>query len=276
MKRIKQVPDRNSPIGIFDSGLGGLTVAREIFQLLPSEDVVYFGDVGRSPYGPRSKEIITQFSRQDTNFLIEQEVKIIVAACNTASSIALEFLQKEYSLQILGVIEPGAVSAVQATRNGKIGVIGTIGTIHSNAYAKAIEAIDPKIKVFSMACPLFVPLVEEGYIDKDATFLIAEDYVSPLKTTGIDTLILGCTHYPLLKPVIRKVLGDKVSLIDSATETSRVVYQHLLKTNALNPKRSEGERKFYVSDVPEQFAQMARHFLGDTVRSVMRIDITKY
>jgi glutamate racemase len=276
MKRIKQVPDRNSPIGIFDSGLGGLTVAREIFQLLPSEDVVYFGDVGRSPYGPRSKEIITQFSRQDTNFLIEQEVKIIIAACNTASSIALEFLQKEYSLQILGVIEPGAVSAVQATRNGKIGVIGTMGTIHSNAYAKAIEAIDPKIKVFSMACPLFVPLVEEGYIDKEATFLIAEDYVSPLKTTGVDTLILGCTHYPLLKPVIRKVLGDKVSLIDSATETSRVVYQHLLKTDALNPKRSEGERKFYVSDVPEQFAQMARHFLGDTVRSVMRIDITKY
>jgi glutamate racemase len=276
MKRIKQVTDRNSPIGIFDSGLGGLTVAREIFQLLPSEDVVYFGDVGRSPYGPRSKEIITQFSRQDTNFLIEQEVKIIVAACNTASSIALEFLQKEYSLQILGVIEPGAVSAVQATRNGKIGVIGTMGTIHSNAYAKAIEAIDPKIKVFSMACPLFVPLVEEGYIDKEATFLIAEEYVSPLKTTGVDTLILGCTHYPLLKPVIRKVLGDKVSLIDSATETSRVVYQHLLKTETLNPKRSEGERKFYVSDVPEQFAQMARHFLGDTVRSVMRIDITKY
>jgi glutamate racemase len=276
MKRIKQMPDRNSPIGIFDSGLGGLTVAREIFQLLPSEDVVYFGDVGRSPYGPRSKEIITQFSRQDTNFLIEQEVKIIVAACNTASSIALEFLQKEYSLQILGVIEPGAVSAVQATRNGKIGVIGTMGTIHSNAYAKAIEAIDPKIKVFSMACPLFVPLVEEGYIDKEATFLIAEDYISPLKTTGVDTLILGCTHYPLLKPVIKKVLGDKVNLIDSATETSRVVYQHLLKTDALNPKRSEGERKFYVSDVPEQFAQMARHFLGDTVRSVMRIDITKY
>ncbi len=270
------MPDRNSPIGIFDSGLGGLTVAREIFQLLPSEDVVYFGDVGRSPYGPRSKEIIMQFSRQDTNFLIEQEVKIIVAACNTASSIALEFLQKEYSLQILGVIEPGAVSAVQATRNGKIGVIGTMGTIHSNAYAKAIEAIDPKIKVFSMACPLFVPLVEEGYIDKEATFLIAEDYVSPLKTTGVDTLILGCTHYPLLKPVIRKVLGDKVNLIDSATETSRVVYQHLLKTEALNPKRSEGERKFYVSDVPEQFAQVARHFLGDAVRSVMRIDITKY
>lgn len=270
------MPDRNSPIGIFDSGLGGLTVAREIFQLLPSEDVVYFGDVGRTPYGPRSKEIITQFSRQDTNFLIEQEVKIIVAACNTASSIALEFLQKEYSLQILGVIEPGAVSAVQATRNGKIGVIGTMGTIHSNAYAKAIEAIDPKIKVFSMACPLFVPLVEEGYTDKDATFLIAEDYISPLKTTGVDTLILGCTHYPLLKPVIRKVLGDKVSLIDSATETSRVVYQYLLKTDALNPKRSEGERKFYVSDVPEQFAQQARHFLGDTVRSVMRIDITKY
>jgi glutamate racemase len=270
------MPDRNSPIGIFDSGLGGLTVAREVFQLLPSEDIVYFGDVGRYPYGPRSKEIITQFSRQDTNFLVEQEVKIVVAACNTASSIALEVLQSEYPVAVLGVIEPGAVSAVHATRNGKIGVIGTTGTIHSNAYAKAIEAIDPKLKVFSMACPLFVPLVEEGYLDKDATFLIAEDYLGPFKNNGVDTLILGCTHYPLLKPMIKKVLGDRVNLIDSASETARVVYQHLIKTDTLNTKRSEGERKFYVSDLPEQFAQMARHFLGETVRSVMRIDITKY
>ncbi len=268
--------DRNRPIGVFDSGLGGLTVAREIFRLLPSEDVVYFGDVGRYPYGPRSKEIIIQFSRQDTNFLIEQDVKIVVAACNTASSIALESLKKEYSLTILGVIEPGAVSAVQATRNGKIGVIGTTGTIHSNAYAKAIEAIDSGIKVFSMACPLFVPLVEEGYLDKDATYLVAEDYLSPFKNNGVDTLILGCTHYPLLKPVIKKVLGDKVCLIDSADETARVVYQHLLKNDSLNPKRTEGERKFYVSDLPEQFAQIARNFLGDTVRGVMRVDITKY
>lgn len=270
------MPDRNNPIGIFDSGLGGLTVAHEIFQLLPSEDVVYFGDVGRSPYGPRSKEIIIQFAQQDTNFLVEQQVKIVVVACNTASSLALDLLQQQNSIEILGVIEPGAVSAVQATRNGKIGVVGTTGTVHSNAYAKAIEALDPKIKVFSMACPLFVPLVEEGYFDKDATFMIAEDYLSPLRTSGVDTLILGCTHYPLLKPVIRRVLGDKVSLIDSASETARVVYQHLLKTEALNPKRSAGERKYYVSDQPEQFAQIARHFLGQTIRGVMRVDITKY
>jgi glutamate racemase len=270
------MPDRNSPIGIFDSGLGGLTVVREILGHLPSEDLVYFGDVGRSPYGPRSKEIIIQFSRQDINFLVEQGVKIVIAACNTASSIALDELKNQYAITILGVIEPGARSAAQATRNGNIGVIGTAGTVRSNAYAKAIEAIDNKLKVFSMACPLFVPLVEEGYLDKDATALIAEDYLTPFKDNGIDTLILGCTHYPLLKPIIKKVLGDKVSLIDSASETAQVVYRHLVTTDSLNPKRSEGVHKFYVSDVPDQFAQTARHFLGETVRNVMRIDITKY
>lgn len=268
--------DRNSPIGIFDSGLGGLTVVREFLQLLPCEDLVYFGDVGRSPYGPRSKEIITQFTRQDINFLIEQGVKMVVAACNTASSIALDQLKGEYDVSILGVIEPGARSATQATRNGNIGVIGTTGTIRSDAYAKAIEAIDGKLKVFSMACPLFVPLVEEGYLDKEATYLIAEDYLTPFKDNGIDTLILGCTHYPLLKPVIKKILGDKVNLIDSASETAQVVYRHLITTDSLNPKRSKGVHKFYVSDVPDQFAQVARHFLGEAVRNVMRIDITKY
>ncbi len=270
------MPAPNSPIGIFDSGLGGLTVAREIFQLLPSEDVVYFGDVGRYPYGGRSKEIITAFSRQDVSFLIEQGVKMVVAACNTASAIALETIKQEFAFDMVGVIEPGAVSAVATTKNGIVGVIGTTGTVHSNAYARAIEAIDPKIRVFSMACPLFVPLVEEGYTDKRATYLIAEEYLSPFKNNGIDTLILGCTHYPLLKPVIQQVLGETVQLIDSARETARVVAKRLAASGALNSKSTDGSHKFYVSDVPDQFAQQARHFLGDAVRNAMRVDITKY
>lgn len=268
--------DRNKPIGVFDSGLGGLTVAREIFQQLPSEDVIYFGDVGRTPYGGRSKEIITQFTRQDINFLVDQGVKLVVAACNTASALALDAIKSDYSVEIIGVIEPGAVSASGATKNGNVGVIGTSGTIHSNAYARALEKIDPKIRVFSMACPLFVPLVEEGYVDKRATFLIAEEYLSPFKNNGIDTLILGCTHYPLLKTIIHQVLGETVHLIDSARETARVVASRLASKSQLNPKSTDGEHKFYVSDVPDQFAQTARHFLGETVRNAMRIDITKF
>lgn len=270
------MPDSNYPIGVFDSGLGGLTVAKELFGRLPAEDVVYFGDVGRYPYGPRSKEIIIQFSRQDVNFLLEQRVKLIIAACNTASATALETLREEYDTEILGVIEPGAKSAVTATRNGVVGVIGTKGTIASNSYAKAIERLDSKVKVFSMACPLFVPLVEEGYLDRQATSMIAEDYLSPFRSNGIDTLVLGCTHYPLLKPVISRVLGDKVTLIDSATETAREVQQHLERTGCLKKSGSAGSHKFYVSDIPDQFAQTARHFLGEEVKNVIRIDITKY
>ncbi len=270
------MPDRNSPIGVFDSGLGGLTVAKEIFNLLPSEDVVYFGDVGRYPYGPRSKEIIIQFSRQDTSFLLEQNVKMIVVACNTASALALEEIQQEYEIELLGVIEPGARSAVATTRNGVVGVIGTRGTVTSNSYAKAIEKLDPKVKVFSMACPLFVPLVEEGYLDREASYLIAEDYLMPFRTNGIDTLVLGCTHYPLLKPIIRRVLGDQLTLIDSATETAREVEEYLRESNQLTSNHKGGSHKFYVSDIPDQFARTARHFLGREVENVIRIDITKY
>lgn len=270
------MPDQISPIGIFDSGLGGLTVAKEVFDRLPSESVVYFGDVGRYPYGPRSKEIIIQFSRQDVNLLLEQSVKLIVVACNTASALALEQLKEEYDIEMLGVIEPGARSAVETTRNGAVGVIGTRGTINSNSYAKAIERLDPRIKVFSMACPLFVPLVEEGYLDKEASRMIAEDYLAPFRTNGIDTLVLGCTHYPLLKPVIRSVLGDKVTLIDSATETASEVESYLKRTEKLITGTQVGRHKFYVSDIPDQFARTARHFLGNEVENVIRIDITKY
>ncbi|MCX6825662.1 MAG: glutamate racemase, partial [candidate division Zixibacteria bacterium] len=181
---------RERPIGIFDSGVGGLTVAAEIFKLLPKENVVYFGDVGRYPYGNRSKEIITQFTRQDINFLLEHKVKYIVAACNSASAVALEIVSKEFDIRILGVIEPGAKAAVKYTKNNRIGIIGTVATITSNSYAKAIQKYNDKIKVFSLACPLFVPLVEEGYMEKEATYLIAQDYLKTLIDVDIDTLVL--------------------------------------------------------------------------------------
>ncbi|MCB2231339.1 glutamate racemase [bacterium] len=270
----------DAPIGIFDSGVGGLTVAREVFKLLPHEDVVYFGDVGRTPYGPRSKEIIIQFTVQDIAFLMEQKVKYIVCACNTASSVALDQIAGNYTIEMVGVIHPGADAAVAKTKTGRIGVIGTNATIASNAYARVIHEKHPDIKVFSLACPLFVPLAEEGYLKK-ATYLIAQDYLQTMHDVEIDTLILGCTHYPMLKDVIADVMGDKVTLIDSGEETARVLYRRLTETSLLHSRasqnpRMEGEKKFYVSDVPDKFTQVASRFLGWNIDKVTRIDIAQY
>jgi len=264
------------PIGVFDSGVGGLTVMAEIMRQIPHEDVVYFGDVGRYPYGPRSKNIILQFTAQDVAFLLEQDVKFIVAACNTASAVALETLVPDYEIEMIGVIEPGARAAVQTTQNGKIGIIGTHATIASNSYPKAIHAIDSKIKVFSLACPLFVPLAEEGYQDKEAAYLIAEDYLKVLRENDIDTLVLGCTHYPLLKKTIQDVIGENVTLIDSATATAKEVREHLERKNLLKPDGAPPTYKYFVSDVPDKFAPVAERFLGRRVDNVIRVDITKY
>ncbi len=271
----------NAPIGVFDSGVGGLTVARELFKLLPHEDIVYFGDVGRSPYGGRSREIITQFTRQDVSFLSEQKVKFIICACNTASSVALEEVSKGSDLQMIGVIGPGAQAAVAQTKNSRIGVIGTTATISSNAYARTIHDIDATIKVFSLACPLFVPLVEEGYVGKEATYLIARDYLKTMLDVEIDTLILGCTHYPLLKNVIAETVGEKVTLIDSGEETARVAYKLLVESSLLKPEGKQGRdvkgvHDFYVSDVPEKFSQVATRFLGEVVDRITRVDISRY
>ncbi len=274
------MPD-NRPIGIFDSGVGGLTVAREIFKLLPQENVVYFGDVGRTPYGGRSKEIITHFTRQDLTFLIEQNVKFIICACNTVSSVALDEVQKDYRMEMIGVIEPGAQAAVEKTKSGRIGVIGTQATINSNAYARVIHKTDPKLKVFSLACPLFVPLVEEGYINKDATRLIARDYLQTMLDVDIDTLVLGCTHYPLLKDVLGSVMGDGVALVDSGEVIAKAVSRFLADKDLLNPESSQrpgpsGEQKFFVSDVPDKFTNLASRFLGQPVEKVTRVDISEY
>ncbi|MBN1213620.1 MAG: glutamate racemase [candidate division Zixibacteria bacterium] len=271
----------NNPIGIFDSGVGGLTVAREVFKLLPQEDVVYFGDVGRYPYGGRSKDIITKFTNQDILFLLEHKVKFIICACNSASSVALDDISGNYEIPIIGVIKPGAIAAIEKTRNDRIGVIGTVATINSNAYARIIHKERPDIKVFSLACPLFVPLAEEGYIEKKATYLIAQDYLQTMRDVNIDTLILGCTHYPLLKNVIEDVMGDSVTLIDSGEETAREAYKILMEKSMINSAASqqpvpEGEHKFFVSDVPEKFTQVASRFLGRPVDRVTRVDISGY
>ncbi len=266
----------DAPIGIFDSGVGGLTVARELFALLPGEDVVYFGDVGRTPYGPRSREIIKKFTVQDITFLLEHDVKFIISACNSASSVAIDEISDNYAIPIVGVISPGAEAAVEKTVNGRVGVIGTNATISSNAYARTIHRIDPAIKVYSLACPLFVPLVEENYIDKEATYLIARDYLQTMQDVDIDTLILGCTHYPLLKEIIADVMGDKVTLIGSGEETARAARATLTEQNLLGSKTSGGEYKFFVSDVPEKFSQLASRFLGMPVERITRVDISGY
>jgi glutamate racemase len=263
-------------IGIFDSGVGGLTVAKEIFKILPDEDVIYFGDTARCPYGPRSQKIVQEFSLQNVNFLVSQKVKFIVIACNTSSAFALDFLKERFEVPLMGVIEPGAKAAVSATENGRIGVIGTIGTISSHSYKDAIYKFDENIEVFSYPCPLFVPLVEEGFLDKEATHLIAEEYLSPFKKQKIDTLILGCTHYPLLKKVIKEVMGERINLIDSAEETAREVKRFLLRNNLLKKKRGKPLHKFFVSDQPEKFIQIGQRFLGKKIKEAQVIDINRY
>ncbi len=267
---------RNKAIGVFDSGIGGLTVAKEIFRLLPNENVIYFGDTGRYPYGPRSPEIVRKFSRQNVNFLLEKGVKFIVVACNTASSLALGYIQRIYNIPMLGVIEPGAKGAIEKSASRRIGVIGTYGTISSMAYERALHLLDGKLRIYSRACPLFVALAEEGYIDQPATRLIAEDYLADLRKRKIDTLILGCTHYPLLKQPIAEVMGDSVKLIDSAEETAKAVQLALTKLDMLNSSSVAGKRQFFVSDTPDKFKRIGQLFLGRRIGKVGLVDINSY
>jgi glutamate racemase len=267
---------RNRAIGVFDSGIGGLTVAAEIFRRLPHENVVYFGDTGRYPYGPRSQEIVRKFSRQNTNFLLEQGVKFIVVACNTASAMALDYIKKIYQIPMIGVIEPGAAAAAGKTSSGRIGVIGTQGTIESSSYQKALKALDGSLKIYSRACPLFVALAEEGYINRPAARLIAEDYLKDLKRRKIDALVLGCTHYPLLKNTISRVMGKNVRLIDSAEETARAVKEALTRLDLFNTNTRSGYRKFYVSDSPAKFRKLGERFLRKRIGRVQLVDINSY
>jgi glutamate racemase len=258
-------------IGIFDSGVGGLTVLKEIMAKLPEENIIYLGDTARVPYGIRSAETVTRYSFENTRFLLAQEIKMLVVACNTASAVSLDALKKEFPLPVIGVLEPGARAAVAATRSRNVGVIGTEATINSGAYEKAIKRIAPDVEVHSRACPLFVQLAEEGWTDNDVAELVAERYLAPLRDTGIDTLVLGCTHYPLLKTVISNAVGSEITLIDSATETATEVATVL---DRLNWKRhAEGVRKFYVTDAPARFEKIGKRFLGDTLLSASQVKL---
>jgi glutamate racemase len=252
-----------SPIGIFDSGIGGLTVARAVFEHLPHESTVYFGDTARVPYGPKSPETVRRYSLEILRWLLDQRVKAVVIACNTSTAHALESLQAESPVPVIGVIEPGARAAAEQANGKPIGVIGTAGTIASNAYAKAIRGVRGDVRVEQKACPLFVPLVEEGWFEHRAAALIAEEYLAPLAGAGVGSLVLGCTHYPLLRPLLQRVMGPEVRLIDSGEETARVVAAVVRERGLEAPKTANAEHRFVVSDDEARFRQVGARFIGE-------------
>ena len=271
--------DRNAPVGVFDSGVGGLTVAREIMRQIPEERIVYFGDTARVPYGNKSKDTILRYSRQIIRFLRTREVKAIVIACNTASAYALDTVAAESDIPIIGVINAGARTAVQATRNGKIGVIGTEGTIGSGIYTRVMKQLKPDIQVTGKPCPLFVPLVEEGLLHDSVTDEIASRYLSVLKGKYIDTLVLGCTHYPLLRSTLRRLMGEDVVLVNPAYETA-IELKQLLEERGIERDGAEplqGEKyQFFVSDLAEKFTSFATSILPNEVKETRKIDIENY
>jgi len=258
----------DAPIGVFDSGMGGLTVVREIISQLPNESVIYFGDTARVPYGPKSPDTVLRYSREITSYLLGEGVKALVIACNTATAHALPALRREFNLPIIGVIEPGARAAVAATKTKRVGVIGTAGTIRSRAYEKEIRKLLPDAKVTAQACALFVPLVEEGWVDTEPTRAIARNYLAPLVADEIDTLVLGCTHYPLMKTVIGNVVGREVRLIDSAYETARQAGEVLRNQELENTTPDQARYRFIASDAPDTFLGMGQRFLGSAIDRV--------
>ncbi len=260
------------PIGVFDSGVGGLTVAKELFHQLPNEDIIYFGDTARVPYGIKSRETVIRFSIENILFLLKQDVKLICVACNTVSSVALPEIKNHFRVPLVGVITPAVREAVYATQNKKVGVIGTKGTINSRTYENEIRQLDTEVNVTAVACPLFVPLVEEGWTKGDVVVDIVRKYLEPLKQARGDTVILGCTHYPLLKPVIEEVMGGGVALIDSAKQVAIEVKKILSGENMLNKENHRGKHKFYVSDNPEWFSGLAKRFLGKSVPDARKVN----
>lgn len=263
----------SQPIGVFDSGIGGLTVVRALLHHLPNENIVYFGDTARVPYGPKSPQVVREYAAQDTDVLLQQNVKMIIIACNTVSAVALDVVQEKSKVPVVGVIQPGAEAAVRASVKKRVGIIGTVGTIASNAYTNAIRQINPAVQVFGQACPLFVPLAEEGWIHHKATELIAKEYLFPLTLEKIDTLVLGCTHYPLLTDIIRKVVHNSMTLIDSGEATAEVVARILDEKGLRNPSKLKPNLQFYVSDVPHKFSEVGERFLGQKLGRVRRISM---
>lgn len=275
IKRISRKDEASRPIGVFDSGIGGLTVVKELSSLLPNEKIVYFGDTGRVPYGNKSKETVIHYSLQIAYFLLKKKIKLLIVACNSASSVAMPTLKRHFHIPIIGVIEPGAKSAIISSQNKSIGVIGTLGTINSNSYKKELKKIDRNVKVIQQACPLFVPLADEGWNKTKITQDISDEYLKGLAKKGIDSLILGCTHYPLLKDVIRKSVGKNVKLIDSGIETAKEVKRILEKKGLLNMhKQTERNHSvFYVSDFPHKFKEVSQRFLSKELNYVHKVKL---
>jgi len=263
--------NRDSAIGVFDSGIGGLTVLHKIIEALPKENTVYLGDTARAPYGTKSVDTVLRYSFENSEFLVDKGIKLLVVACNTSTAIALAPMRERFPIPVVGVIEPGVRRAIESTKTKKVGVIGTDATIQSGAYTRALKAADTGIEVYSRACPLLVPLVEEGWTDNAVVELTVKSYLGSLKQSGIDTLILGCTHYPLLKRAIRKFLGEGVRLVDSAEEVAGEV-NALLKSHSLARSHGKGFHGFFVTDAPERFIKVGRRFLGEKVESAVRIE----
>jgi glutamate racemase len=266
---LRAVADR--PIGVFDSGIGGLTVLKALVDLMPNEDFIYLGDTARLPYGTKSNEIIVRYSRENTEFLLAKGIKMLVVACNTASAVALDEIQRATIVPVIGVIEPGASAAAKASRSGKIGVIGTEATIGSGAYTRTIQRFRPKAEIYTRACPMLVPLVEEGWTDNDIAERTVACYLESLKASGIDTLLLGCTHYPLLLGLFQRVLGKGVRIVDSATATAKAV-QERLRVLGVARHRGDGSQRFFVTETPDRFVRVGRRFLGPQVESAVRIE----
>jgi glutamate racemase len=262
-----------SPIGIFDSGIGGLTVFAEVKRLLPHESIIYLGDTARVPYGTKSAETVARYARECAEFLVERGVKAIVVACNTASAYALPHLADQFDVPILGVVEPGCDAALEITKKRAVGVIGTSGTIASNAYGSLLKSKDPSVRVVSRACPLFVPLVEEGWLDNNVAFCAAERYLNGLRDEGIDTLILGCTHYPLLADTIAGQMGKEVKLVDSAEATARALEKLFGEKGLMNEGSSCQQHHLYVTDLPARFEAIAHRFLKGDLPQVSRVDL---
>lgn len=263
-------------IGIFDSGVGGLTVLREVMRALPQEDTIYLGDTARVPYGTKSPDTVIRYSQEIAAFLTKRDIKLLVVACNTASAVALQSLRRQLSIPVVGVIEPGARRAVEVTRNKLVGVIGTAGTIRSSAYTRAIKRLAPEVSVLSQACPLFVPLAEEGWTDNDVANLTATNYLDELRQSNVDTLVLGCTHYPLLKKTIASIMGPDVVLVDSAEETARTVASILKEKKLLRPVEEQGNNHYFVTDVPAGFIRTGNRFLGGKLGDVYQVSLEEH
>ncbi len=268
----------NRAIGVFDSGLGGLTVFKEITEQMPDESVIYFGDSGRAPYGTKSRETVIKYTLQNIRFLMNHDIKMMVIACNTMSAHSYELVKKSMDIPVIEVIEAGAATGAAETKNKKLGIIGTTATIDSGAYQRAVNKLDGSIEIYQKACPLFVPLVEEGqdWWENDITCRIAEKYLAPLKETGVDTLILGCTHYPLLKDTISKVMGKDVKLVSSAMEVARVVKRTISDNNIQRDSRLKPVYRYYTSDSVNKFEPLCSSILGKKVNSAEKVDIEKY